>query len=119
MEFYSSVFGTSIESMQTFADGPESNDEIVGDRIMHASMTFENGSLMASDTPTETSDLVLGGNFSISLETKDPQQTDDWLEKLSSDGGEVTLPAASTFWGSYFGMCRDRFGINWMVLCDH
>ena len=119
MEFYSSVFGTNIESMQTFAEGPESGAEIEGGRIMHASMTFDNGTLMASDTPRDSSDLVVGGNFSLSLETKDPEQTDDWLEKLASEGGEVTMPAEKTFWGAYFGMCRDRFGINWMVLCDH
>lgn len=118
MEFYSSVFETNIETMQTFADGPESSGGIVGDRIMHASMTFENGTLMASDTPQESSDLVIGGNFSLSLETKNPEQTDDWLEKLSADGGTLTMPAEKTFWGAYFGMCRDRFGINWMILCD-
>ena len=118
MDFYSSVFGATIDSMQTFADGPESGADGDSDRIMHASMSFDNGSLMASDTPEDSPDLVVGDNFSLTLETKSPEQTDDWLEQLSSDGGAVTMPAEKTFWGSYFGMCRDRFGINWMVMCD-
>ncbi len=118
MEFYSSVFGTSIDSIQTFAEGPESSSDVDGQRIMHASMSFENGTLMASDTPQDSSGLVIGDNFSLSLETKNPEQTDDWLEKLSSDGGTLTMPAEKTFWGAYFGMCRDRFGINWMLLCE-
>lgn len=118
MEFYCAVFGTSIDSIQSFAEGPESSSEIDGQRIMHASMSFENGTLLASDTPQDSSDLVIGDNFSLSLETKSPEQTDDLLEKLSCDGGTLTMPAEKMFWGAYFGMCRDRFGINWMILCE-
>ena len=25
------------------------------------------------------------------------------------------MPLQDTFWGSYYGMWTDRFGINWMV----
>jgi PhnB protein len=25
------------------------------------------------------------------------------------------MPMADAFWGSYFGMFTDKFGINWMV----
>ncbi len=119
MEFYSSVFGTNIDSMQTFGEGPESGPDVDSDRIMHAFMSFDTGTLMASDTSQDSSELVVGDNFSLSLNTKDRAQTDEWLAKLASDGGEVTMPAQEMFWGAYFGMCRDRFGINWMLLCEH
>jgi len=36
------------------------------------------------------------------------------FDKLS-DKGVVSLPLAETFWGSYFGMLTDRFGIQWMI----
>ena len=25
------------------------------------------------------------------------------------------MPMDDTFWGDYFGMCTDQFGINWMI----
>ena len=34
--------------------------------------------------------------------------------KLSA-GGSVTMPLQETFWGAYYGLWTDRFGINWMV----
>jgi PhnB protein len=32
-----------------------------------------------------------------------------------SEGGRVNMPMANTFWGDYFGMLTDKFGINWMM----
>ncbi|HEX8315439.1 MAG TPA: VOC family protein, partial [Flavisolibacter sp.] len=35
-----------------------------------------------------------------------------------SDGGRVTVPLSKMFWGAYFGMLTDKFGIQWMVSFD-
>ena len=32
-----------------------------------------------------------------------------------SQGGQVTMPLAPTFWAKSFGMVTDRFGISWAV----
>jgi PhnB protein len=45
----------------------------------------------------------------------DSREEADPMFKLLSDGGEVVMPMADAFWGDYFGMCKDRFGIRWMV----
>jgi PhnB protein len=37
---------------------------------------------------------------------------------LSADG-KVTMPLQKTFWTATFGMCTDKFGIQWMVNYDH
>ncbi|MDP4263697.1 MAG: VOC family protein, partial [Bacteroidota bacterium] len=29
-----------------------------------------------------------------------------------------TMPLDKMFWGAYFGMCTDKFGIQWMVSYD-
>jgi PhnB protein len=42
----------------------------------------------------------------------------DQLFGALSEGGQVTMPMNKTFWGSYFGMFSDRFGINWMINYD-
>lgn len=36
------------------------------------------------------------------------------FDGFSSDGS-VTMPLNDTFWGSRFGMLKDKFGINWML----
>jgi PhnB protein len=28
------------------------------------------------------------------------------------------MPLEETFWGAYFGMCEDKFGVNWMINFD-
>jgi PhnB protein len=35
-----------------------------------------------------------------------------------AEGGIVTMPLNKTFWGAYFGMLVDPFGINWMINVD-
>ncbi|MFZ1424897.1 MAG: VOC family protein, partial [Saprospiraceae bacterium] len=56
-------------------------------------------------------------NFSISVNTESAQEADK-LYKGLSEGGHATMPMSKTFWGSYFGMLSDKFGINWMVSFD-
>lgn len=38
------------------------------------------------------------------------------IYKVLSEGGEVFMPMAETFFAYRFGQLRDKFGINWMVL---
>ena len=69
---------------------------------------------MGSDTGGHGGPLTVGNNFSISITTDSKEKADAFFTKLSADG-KVTMPMASTFWGDYFGMLTDRFGINWMI----
>ena len=43
---------------------------------------------------------------------------DELLAKLAANGS-VTMPMEETFWGAYFGMCTDQFGINWMIVHEN
>ena len=55
-----------------------------------------------------------GNNFQVSIVAKDKAEADRAFELLSACG-KVGMPLANAPWGPYFGMCTDRFGINWMV----
>jgi PhnB protein len=55
-----------------------------------------------------------GNNISMSLAGDDETLLSEYFEKLS-DGGQVTMPLEKAIWGDIFGMCVDRFGINWLV----
>ena len=115
MGFYQSVFGGELAT-STFAEFHASEDPAEQDKIMHSMLTTEGGLvLMASDTPNRM-DYTPGNNFSISLSGA---QTDEgelrgYWDKLSA-GGTVTMPLSPAPWGDIFGMCTDKFGINWLV----
>ena len=116
-EFYRSVFGGEFSILQTFADGPPDmplSDEI-RDQVMHVSLPVGENVLMGSDKgPTFQQALVVGNNFSISFECQSREHCDEVFGKLSA-GGKVTMPMQDMFWGAYYGMCTDRFGVNWMI----
>jgi PhnB protein len=86
------------------------------DKIMHVSLPMSKETmLMGSDTGGEWApSFVQGNNFSISINPESKEEADRIFGKLS-EGGKVTMPLNNTFWGDYFGMFTDKFGINWMI----
>ncbi|MCM8568526.1 VOC family protein [Gramella jeungdoensis] len=120
-DFYKSVFGGEYTNISTFGDMPPQEDmppisNEDKDKIMHVSLPISKETmLMGSDTGGEwAKNFKKGNNFSISVNTASKQDADRIFNKLS-DGGKITMPMDNTFWGSYFGMFSDKFGINWMV----
>ena len=116
-EFYRDVFGGEFEMLSTFGESPDemSVPEELKEAVMHVSLPIGNGVLMGSDNAPEAPPLAVGNNFSLSVEAESRDHADQLLARLSA-GGAVTMPMDVTFWGAYFGMCSDRFGINWMVV---
>lgn len=119
-ELYRSVFGGSYASMGRFGEMPPDPeyrvDEAHRDRIMHVTLPIGGDTiLMGSDTmPGTGPEMIRGTNFSISIAADSRDEADRMFAALA-EGGAVIMPQADTFWNSYFGMCRDRFGIQWMV----
>lgn len=115
-EFYRSVFGTDFRIFMTFGDAPDAEDFPGAKReeVMHCTLPIGPGVLMGSDLGDESANLTIGNNFSLSVDAEDEDQCEEWFARLS-EGGLVTMPLQDTFWGSYFGQCTDRFGINWMI----
>lgn len=68
---------------------------------------------MGSDTSSDYP-FTEGNNFAISITAKSQKEADRLYAGLS-EGGTQTMPMNKTFWGSYFGMLTDKFGIQWMV----
>lgn len=129
MSFYQSVLGGNIPYVGRYSDMPPSadpNDECKPsaedvNRIMHMSLLTEDGShILASDVPsTEMPGYTFtpGNNIALSVNAKSREHADAVFNGLSA-GGLVTMPMNDTFWGAYFGMWIDRFGISWMVNYD-
>lgn len=119
--FYKSVFGGEFPYLGRFRDMPPQEGmaplpKEMEDKIMHVSLPIsKETSLMGSDTGGEWApNFVQGNNFSISINAESQEEADRLFNGLSQ-GGKVTMPLANTFWGDYFGMWTDKFGINWMV----
>ena len=121
-DFYKSVFGGEFSYVGRFKNMPPSEDaskqvpEEMANRIMHISLPIsKETSLMGSDTGGEwAASFKQGNNFSISVNAASKDEADRIFNALSA-GGQVTMPLANTFWGDYFGMLTDKFGINWMM----
>jgi len=113
MEFYKSVFGGKLV-MQTFKDFNVSEDPSEDNKIMHAMLEADNGiSFMGADSPLGM-EYRPGMNGSVALSGDNEPELKDYFQKLST-GGTVTVPMDKSPWGDQFGMCTDKYGINWMV----
>ena len=113
MAFYHGVFGGKLEST-TFGEMNLAEDPSEAGKIMHASLTTDNGLvLMAADTP-KSMNLDEGSSYSISLSGDDGERLRGYWDKLL-DGGQMTLPLEQAPWGDVFGMLNDRFGTSWMI----
>ena len=118
--FYKSVFGGDYQFLGRFKDMPamggEKASDSDGEKIMHVSLPIGKETvLMGSDTMEGYgSPMVVGTNFTVSVNTDSKEEADKIFNGLSS-GGKVTMPMDNTFWGSYFGMLTDKFDIQWMV----
>ena len=85
---------------------------------MHVSLPIGNTTIMGSDSTSQSGDVpAFGGNFSISINTDSQEEADKLFNGLSA-GGNVVMPMEKTFWGAYFGMFSDKFGVHWMVNFD-
>jgi PhnB protein len=119
--FYKSVFGGEFQMISRFRDAPEAgkvSDEW-GDKLLHGSLPVGDTVLMGSDPPDNwTGKHEAGNNFNLSYSAKSEAEVDEKFKALA-EGGQVYMPVAKTFWGAYFGMLRDKFGVQWMVSYDY
>jgi PhnB protein len=121
--FYKSVFGGEFNHVGRFKDMPESAGFKIKDddkeKIMHISLPISKETvLMGSDTSEAFGHITtVGNNFSISINTDNEKEVTRIFEELSA-GGTIKMPLDKTFWGAYFGMYIDKFGIHWMVNCE-
>ncbi len=120
-DFYKSVFGGEFNMVMRFKDVPAEHQmgEGNGDKIMHMSLPLDQGTLlMGSDVPEMYDRAIIGTNISISINTESEEEANKIFNGLSA-GGQAIMPMEKAFWGSYFGMLKDKFEINWMVSYEY
>ncbi|MBO9595454.1 MAG: VOC family protein [Niabella sp.] len=116
--FYKSVFGGTFAKVIRFKDLSNAEFPVAeheADKIMHIALPIGQNMLMANDVPEilgRTNENENRSKISISAASK--EEADRLFNGLSA-GGQVEMPIADSPWGSYFGMFRDKYGIEWMV----
>ncbi|KDN54415.1 VOC family protein [Flavobacterium seoulense] len=120
--FYKSVFGGEFPYLGKFKDMPKEENtpelsEEDGNRVMHVCLPIGKMVLMGSDSNSVSGDVAFGSNVSISINVESKEEADRIFNGLSA-GGNIHMPMSDMFWGAYYGMFVDKFGINWMVNFD-
>lgn len=111
MNFYKGVFGGEL-MMQTFGQAPMESPENSKDRIMHAQLSNGELMIMASDGMPDQP-VSAGNNVTLNVNSNSKEEQEKYFNALA-EGGKITMPLQDTFWGAYFGMLTDKFGMNWM-----
>ena len=120
--FYRSVFGGEFSMFVRFRDFSSPEDlvsEKEANKIMHIALPIgNNNTLMGSDVPDILGQVNENENRSkISISVESKEEADQLFYGLS-EGGKIEMPIEVSPWGSYFGMFRDKYGIEWMVDFD-
>lgn len=114
--FYQSVFGGEL-MLSRFSDMDTGDMELTDEQrngVAHVALPLGDSMLMGSDVPEQMGAVSTGTNFLLSVEADSADEADRLFGGLSADG-EVTMPLDKVEWAERFGMCTDKFGIQWMV----
>jgi PhnB protein len=119
--FYKSVFGGEFAKVMRFKDMASAEFPVAeheANKIMHIALPIGKNFLMANDVPEilgKTNENENRSKIVINAESK--AEADKLFNGLSA-GGQIEMPISDSPWGSYFGMFRDKYGIEWMVDYD-
>jgi PhnB protein len=124
--FYRSIFGGEFSrgGIARFKDIPPSDSappvpEADKNLVMHIELPILGGHLLMGTDAPESMGFTLnkGNNVHINLEPDTKAETKKLFDALSA-GGKITMELQDMFWGSYYGSCTDKFGVQWMFNCS-
>jgi len=116
--FYKSVFGGDFAKIIRFKDIASDDFPVAeheAQKIMHIALPIGKNFLLANDVPEimgRTNENENRSKISITAESK--EEAIKLFSGLSA-GGQIEMPIEESPSGSYFGMFRDKYGIEWMV----
>ena len=118
LDFYKAAAGAKVEMLMRYKENPDRGDGSMeppgaADKVMHASFKIGDTMILASDGHCAGKPKFDG--FSLAISVKDEAEADKTYAALAK-GGEASMPLAKTFFSPKFGMLRDKFGVNWMVM---
>lgn len=119
--FYKSVFKKEFLYIGRYKDVPEAArtnfQNCTDEQIIHVALPISRETVLYGADIIEPNKEDIKNNFSLFLSTDSKEEADSLFSALSK-GGKIALPLSDQFWGSYYGICLDKFGINWKISCS-
>jgi PhnB protein len=113
--FYEKHLGGKITAMMTHDQAPDTSQMPPGSEksILYARINLGETDLMGSDVPADRFQPMRSVYLSLSVKSIEEAER---IHALLSDGGQVFMPMAETFFAFRFSMLRDKFGTSWMII---
>ncbi|MGE3274539.1 MAG: VOC family protein [Vicinamibacterales bacterium] len=114
--FYVAHLGASGLELMRHSEVPDPSagppmPEGWGTKVLHARIELGGTALMGADVPSQQP--IRSAYLTLTVDSTDEA---DRVYALLTDGGEIFMPMAETFYAHRFAMFRDRFGTSWMLL---
>lgn len=117
--FYKSVFGGEFAKVIRFKDIASDEFPVAKkeeNKIMYIALPIGTDTvLVANDVPEILGQVNERENRSKILVAAETKEEAERMFAGLSDGGEVEGPMGDSPWGSYAGMFRDKYGIEWII----
>ena len=115
LRFYEQHLGGRITMMMRRAEQPDQPLKWPGweQSIQFATIDLADTQVMASDVPPDHFQLMRSVYMSL---TVDSAAEAERIWTLLTDGAQIFMPLAETFFAVRFGQLRDKFGVSWMIL---
>jgi PhnB protein len=120
--FYKSVFGGEFIKIIRFGDlssaeFPVPENEV--NKIMYIALPIgKHNLIIANDVPEFMGRVNENENRSKILASAESREEADKIFNGLAAGGEIEGQIGDTPWGTYAGMFRDKYGIEWIVEFD-
>lgn len=113
--YYEKHLGAKVGMVMTHAQapGPSPVRPDWKDAVLHGRISIGETELMAADIPN--AEPMRSAYLTLRVDTDGDAQR---VFSALSDGGQILMPMEETYFASRFGQVRDRFGVNWMILCE-
>lgn len=116
LAFYADVLGGEVTDLMDFGEMPGDWNPVIAKRLAHGRVALGTKSIMASDSWSDDDFKAFAG-FRVQTAWDTVEEANAAFSRLS-EGGVVVMPIEPTFWAAAFGICRDKFGVEWMCNCD-
>ena len=117
-EFYQQHLGGKITMLTTHGEQPDAS-KVPPDwknAVLHARIDIGGTTILGADIPPDRFQPMRSAYLSLMTDTADEA---DRAYALLTDGGQIFMPMAETFFARRFAMLRDRFGTSWMILHEN
>ena len=113
--FYEQHLGGKITFIMTHGQMPDPSgvDPAWKDKVLHARIELGGTAVLGADIPTPPFEPIRSAYLSLSVDSVDEAER---IYALLTEGGEIYMPMAETFFAHCFAMLCDRFGTSWMLL---